>query len=282
MTVFQRFEKYKKEGKSQGYGAKYKPGVTIRDIHSKGLSHRIRGWKTSRTHHFLSNLELHYFFTLEWALSVVDIREKYLLPPKETLDLAERLRIKHPVDIKRNQPSIITTDFLLDVRIDDQTRLFARSVIPKNRLFIKREVEKLELERMYWDEKGIDWGIITEEQISADFVRNIAWVHRAYQLKDIPQLNAELIVEIEPALFEELRQSSMPFPQAAKLVDESFKLKKGTCLWLIRHFIANRIWTIDMNVRVNLSQSLKVSRNENLSQVRRLKLDNYAHYQVRH
>lgn len=60
-TVFEQYERYKKMGKSRGYGEKYKPGVTIRGVHSTGLSHRIKGWKTNRTHHFLSLLELHFF-----------------------------------------------------------------------------------------------------------------------------------------------------------------------------------------------------------------------------
>ncbi|HEV7736265.1 MAG TPA: hypothetical protein VGO47_02690, partial [Chlamydiales bacterium] len=66
-----------KEGRGIGRLANYKPWLHIQDVPSLGLSSRIKGWKTQRVHHFLSGLELLYFYILEWSRNVVDIREQY-------------------------------------------------------------------------------------------------------------------------------------------------------------------------------------------------------------
>ena len=79
------------EGRGQGTGVDYKPWLVVQDVSSRGLVHRIKGWKAERVHHLLSNLERDYFYLLEWSLSVTDIREQFpLLPLAETLEIADR------------------------------------------------------------------------------------------------------------------------------------------------------------------------------------------------
>ncbi|KAI94320.1 hypothetical protein T281_11610 [Rhodomicrobium udaipurense JA643] len=50
-----------------------------------------------------------------------------------------------------------------------------------------RTLEKLEIERRYWLEQGVDWGIVTERDIPKVAVRNIAWVHSYGTLSHINQ-----------------------------------------------------------------------------------------------
>ncbi len=68
-------EKRINEGRGQGRGGDYQPWLLIQDVPSQGLATRIKGWKTKRVHHLLSNLELSYFYILEWSPVVFDIRE---------------------------------------------------------------------------------------------------------------------------------------------------------------------------------------------------------------
>ena len=51
-----------KSGRGQGMGKDYQPWLTIQDVPSRGVSHRIYSHKTQRVHHLLSNLELYVFF----------------------------------------------------------------------------------------------------------------------------------------------------------------------------------------------------------------------------
>ncbi|MEK4293026.1 TnsA endonuclease N-terminal domain-containing protein [Paenibacillus sp. FSL R5-0914] len=280
-SIYERYDRMVKLGKGQGYGKKYKPGIQVRDIHSLGLSHQIKGWKTDRVHHLLSNLELYYFYTLEWSLSVSDIREKYLLSPRETIPISERLNIKHPVIIKNKAPAVMHTDFLINVRMDEyNTKLFARSVMPKKTLNTKRTIEKLEIERMFWTERDVDWGIITEEQLDMNVIRNISWFHRAYHLKNAPEVNSELLHDIEPVLYKELKMSTAAFPQAAGIVDQKFNLKVGTSVWIIRHFISKRVWKINMSNKIDYSAPLNITREVNINQIQRCVFQNYVNSQL--
>ncbi len=74
-----RIEKYIREGRGHGEGGDYKPWLTIQNLSSNGNETRPKGWKTKRQHEFLSNLERDYFFILEWADNIIDIREQFPL-----------------------------------------------------------------------------------------------------------------------------------------------------------------------------------------------------------
>ena len=105
--------------------------------------------KTRRVHHFLSQLELNYFYLLEWSEKVVDIREQYpLLPIEETVAIAQQCQIRHPVDPKTKNPIVMTTDFLISQMIAF-TKEQARTVKTAADLQSERTIEKLEIERQY-------------------------------------------------------------------------------------------------------------------------------------
>ena len=110
-----------KEGRGQGRGKKYKPWLLTHDVASKGRAWRIKGWKTDRPHHLLSDFEYDYCLIKDWDPSVVDIREQYpLLPLEETLALAEECNIRH---LSVRHPTkrgvvilvVMTTDFVLTI-----------------------------------------------------------------------------------------------------------------------------------------------------------------------
>lgn len=73
------FEKYLREGRGRGDGPGYMPWIRIQDFASNGVVSRVKGRKTGRIHHLMSNNELAYFYLLDWSDSVLDIREQYPL-----------------------------------------------------------------------------------------------------------------------------------------------------------------------------------------------------------
>lgn len=61
-------------------------------------------------------MERNYYYLTEYSDFVVDIREQFpLLPLEETIVIAYELGIKHPIDPKKHEPIVVTTDFLLTV-----------------------------------------------------------------------------------------------------------------------------------------------------------------------
>ncbi|MCL6597489.1 MAG: TnsA endonuclease N-terminal domain-containing protein [Alicyclobacillus macrosporangiidus] len=257
-------KKSHKDLAGKGHGRSYTPGLTVRDVPSRGLATRAKGWKTGRIHHFMSNLELSYFHVLEWATNVVDIREKYPLPIEATMDIATRIGVKHPRKPKTQTPAQIYTDFVVDVEHHGRIEVRARTVIPEKELSSRRMIERLEIERCYWDEQGIDWGIVTENEIPMDLSKNVEWVHSARDI-DGSGISIDQLLQVEPILFQRLTGSNDSLASCALEVDSQVGFQPGTCLWITRFLIANRLWVVDMNVAIETSKPLLVSRAGALS-----------------
>jgi len=79
-------------------------------VPSSGRVHRFIGWKTSREHHLLSDLEFNYLCFCDWAENVIDIREQFPLDRENTLKIAEDIGIHHPVDPKTKVPVVMTIE----------------------------------------------------------------------------------------------------------------------------------------------------------------------------
>lgn len=249
------------KGRGQGHGINYTPFLYTREVPSLGQSTRIKGWKTGRVHHFLSTLETNYFLTLEWAQNIVDIREQFPLIQTETLKIAERLSIKHPSDIKIGKPTVMTTDFLIDIVCNGDRRMMARTVKYSNDLNDQRTIEKFEIERTYWKEQGVDWGIVTEFEIPAALAHNISWLHSAIDSEDAPGITTSYIPYLEREIFTELAaKPECPLAQTCMASDAKLGLKGGTALWAVRHFIATRQWEVDMLTKIEPQRPLTVTR----------------------
>ena len=61
---YKKLEKRLKEGRGKGEKGDYKPWIYTHDFPSLGFSSRVKGLKTGRVHHLLSNLELNVFYML--------------------------------------------------------------------------------------------------------------------------------------------------------------------------------------------------------------------------
>jgi len=147
-----------KQKRGEGRLGKYIPWILVHEISSRGLSSRILGKKTKRIHHLLSTLEKRVFLLLDKDDSVLDIREQYPLPLNETIQIAFEKNIRHGSD--DGEPMTMTTDFLVDL----SNRLVAINVKPSQK-YSRRTIEKFEIEKTYWEGRGIEWIPLTEKEI---------------------------------------------------------------------------------------------------------------------
>jgi hypothetical protein len=262
-----KLEKWSKEGRGQGHGEGYKPGLTIRDVASKSLVSRVPGKKVSRVHHLLSQPETRYYLILEWSDKVIDIREQFLLPLDETLRIADRLGIKHPTDPKTREYSPVSTDFLIDVLNDEgQKETKARTVKPAKELERNRILEKFEIERVYWIERGVDWAIVTENEISNTLAENIQLALDKKDLSDFPKITAKTIELVEPVLLSNL-SATTPLMYAARRTDEQLNLESGTSLTIFYHLVANKIWLVDLEKPLISGEPITVNRSRSFLNV---------------
>lgn len=238
-------------GRGQKEGKDYMPWLTIQDVPSLGLVHRIKGSKHGRVHHLMSNLERDYFYLLDWSEDVVDIREQYpLLPLEETMKIAELCGVKHPQDPATRNMIVMTTDFLITMAKDGRRWLQARTVKPSQKLNSRRVLEKFEIERKYWEARNISWGIVTERDMPSIVVRNID-VLRLYRTIDDRGLSRVKIQAIIDYLRCNLREALSPLARITCACDAAIGVRPGSSLVVAYHMIATRQWEIDLHQPFN-------------------------------
>lgn len=233
-------QKLLRDGRGSGRGADYKPWLTVRDLSSQGRSHRVFGHKSQRTHHLLSDLELAVFLLLEWGRSTVDIREQFPLRLENTQALALDAGIDHPSI--RGVLQVMSTDFLVNTT-DISLPKFALQAKYTEALSNARTIEKLELERRYWLQKGVPWWLITEKDIPNVVTQNISWLYPA-QRDEI-----ELDVLIERAKFYQHHFQNAPRTSVidvAKQLDAAYQQPIGQSLLEIRQLLAQRYFLFDI------------------------------------
>lgn len=246
----------------QGLGADYKPWLVIQDLSSLGRSTRLNGYKISRQFEFLSDLERNYFYLVEYSDLVVDIREQYpLLPLEETILIAEELGIKHPTDPKTNEPIVMTTDFLVTSLKDGQRENVARTLKYKDDLIDERVLEKFEIERVYWDKQGVDWGIVTELEVPKTMAHNIAFVHGYADLSNIEGFEECSTLDIEDMsiyFLQVLLAQEKTVKQIAKEMENNFGMLVGCGLSIFKYLVMTKVIEIDLREKLDLNKIISI------------------------
>jgi hypothetical protein len=232
--------KWIKEGRGAGRGKDYKPWLTVRDVSSVGRSHRIFGHKSRRTHHLLSDLELAIFLLLEWNSDTEDIREQFPLRLEDTEAIAFETGIAHPA--YRGQHQIMTSDFLVNTRNVKEPK-FALQAKYSESLQDTRTIEKLELERRYWNRKSVPWKLVTEKDIPSVVFQNIKWLYPA-QRDELDANSAQERAAFYAHYFK--RHPKYSLIEIAKQMDVAYSLPIGQSLLEIRQLLANRYFVFSI------------------------------------
>lgn len=234
-------EKSLKEGRGTGHGKNYKPSLQVQEVASHGRSTRIKGQTAAgRTHEMLSDNERSVLLSLDHATGVDDIREQVPLDLKATVAIAARAGIKHPK--VKNELSDLTTDFVVDVATSEGPVSAAIAVKSAADLCKKRVIEKLEIERRYWLERGISWQIATDREMLPERKQHDLWIYGWENLDELEEPRDGYWKELKETFLNELMVSS---PRTIKSFIKEFDAKyshtEGHCLAMIRHLIAAKI-----------------------------------------
>lgn len=252
-----KIQRYISEGRGKGEGKNYKPWLTIQDVPSDGRVTRCQGWKTKRIHHLMSDHETRYFFLLEWATDVVDILEQFPLEREKTCKIAENKGIRYPQDTKTKTPLVLTTDFLIKVKQNQDVKYFARTIKPSSFLETRRVIEKFEIEREYWKQKEVNWAIVTEKDIPIPLAKNIEWMHSAYWLEDIDDYHStdcQKLIHILLMQFERVEQ--IPMIDLLTQLDAQHNLNPGSFLFIFRHCLSRRFIQCDLTNKFDLRKPI--------------------------
>jgi len=263
-------ERLKKEGRGSGMNESYRPWLKVQDVPSLGRSVRIQGWKTGgRVVHLLSNLELHFFYSLEWDSKVVDYNEQYPLDQTMTLEIAEEYKIPHPAARPRGEskrdpgsddtdeeessslkPIIMTTDFYVSMQEGDKIHHKAYAIKPERKIYgdsCGRTRRKLKLEALYWHSAGVPFKVITERKINKVLAKNVEAVHAYYDLDYFESLTKEMSDQADEWLLPKLLDRKRSLSEVAAAGDKELAFPAGACLTIAKHLIARRRWAVDFS-----------------------------------
>lgn len=247
------------EGRGQGRGADYKPWLMIHDVASRGLATRIKSPLNGRTYHLMSQLETDWLYAFHALPGLVDVREQYpLLELEETLEIAAQLGIAHPTDPTAQEPCVATTDFVLTLR--DSLREFemAIAIKPSADLASGRILEKLEIERVYWSARNINWRILTEKELPMAVVKNMRWLHPHLDLPESGEFTTDLILRIRMVMEPEVTDGTWSLVAIATECDDRLGLKPGSALCVARHLLGIGAWPVDLTIGIDPRQPLHI------------------------
>ncbi|MGJ8526007.1 Transposon Tn7 transposition protein TnsA [Halomonadaceae bacterium LMG 33818] len=234
------------DGRGEGHGQEYKPFIYTRDVSSFGRSHRLPGLKTNRLHHLLSDLELAVFFILDWSLPVVDIREQFPMRVEDTTRICDEYGL--PQARFKGTAQVLSTDFLVDLEEGITPSQVAIQAKYSADLEKSSVIERLEIERRYWESKGILWKLVTEREFSKTVFSNIQWLYPGQVDSGISN---EELTHYEALFLHELERSAdKPLRAIAQKLDVAYRLDTGVALYWLRRLLANRRFSFDIRIPV--------------------------------
>ena len=166
-----------RNGRGIGKGSNYDPWIGIRDVPSSGRSSLIYGLTVLREFETLSDLETYTFYPLDWKKNVIDIREQFPVLPRDlAIGIAERYGITYPNAPGTREPAVLSTDFLATVITKKCETYMPIECKYKSDLLKKRELDKLEIKRLFWAALGYKQVIVTEDEVDPVAAENLAFI----------------------------------------------------------------------------------------------------------
>jgi len=253
-----KIQRFIRQKRGLGSGREYKPWLTVRDVPSMGRVHRPYSQKTGREHHLLSDNEYYAFINIHWDDQAIDIREQYpLIDRRETLEIASLCGIRHPVDPISRALWVITTDLLVTMADDFGVRQVAYSIKEAKALSNMRSLEKLEIERRYWERRGVPWYLLTNEQVKNQTSLNLAWIYNSDVTIDDSRYK-EKDATIQKHL-EELQKTRpySPITATCGLIDKGLGIIPGESLASLRRLLGLKKVLVDLTSRNILDLQLR-------------------------
>lgn len=166
------------EGRGTGTQGDYRPWIKISELNSCGTCSSYRDPIHGRNVQLLSQGEFRAYLKIRFYDTVQDIREQYPLADlARSIEIANRLGYKHPMD--GADPAIMTTDLLV-TRTDGS--LVACSCKPCMEDLTERDIEKLLIEKTYWNDVNVKWVLIETDRISHTLAKNIMDAFEYYDI----------------------------------------------------------------------------------------------------
>ncbi|MCA9182916.1 MAG: Tn7 transposase TnsA N-terminal domain-containing protein [Planctomycetales bacterium] len=248
-------QKWMREGRGAGAFETYRPWLETYDVPSSGRRHRLPSLKPpGRLVHLLSDLELANFLVNEFRTTVVDLREQFPLDRVASHEIALRAGIRHPVT-SLGTPHVMTTDLLVLTRSNGVSAFEAIAVKPSSMLENARVIEKLEIERRYWNERDVSWRIFTEEHFHPTAVHHLASIRQFWDAAYFRECLGDIFDELVEELMDLVEQRADELVQeTAERLGDCFSIRPQLIADIVKHLLARQLIATDITDRMSVSQ----------------------------
>lgn len=197
MKNMRKTDKYRlRENRSSHSFEKYVPFIKVHEFSNKARAHRMRGRIIDRIYHLMSDLEFSFFIFIQQFDNVIDIKEQIpLLPLLSTVMIAKDLGIPHP-PISKCDNQIMTSDFLVTYNDEGRIKECVYCLKYSTDLNNKRTMDKLEIERVFWQQQCVEWNLITENSFDLRYYKNLMCIYSSSFWLDNP-VNLSFFIENE-------------------------------------------------------------------------------------
>ncbi len=251
----QDFARALANGFGRGSGRFYKPWIGIRDVPSKGRSSLIAGITVEREYQTFSDLETHTVYGIEHKRNVIDIREQFpALPLDIVMGIAKRYGIRYPTQPGTQEPAILTTDVLATARTPSGITYVPHECKYRSDLRKKRELDKLEIKRLFWASLGFEQLLVTEENVDVIAAENLAYISAP--------LRGELATRPVVTDFDRIVESFPPRTYMVAAIVEQIAELENVDLEVAREMLFGLIWnhclSIDLGVSIQETNLIEV------------------------
>jgi len=214
----------------------------------------VLGLKTGRVHHYLSDIEYFHHILSEYEPAIDDIREQYaLLPWEETQEIADELKIAHPIYPGTKTPIVMTSDIVLTIRGSESYQEAVISVKRSEALEldhpqVHRTYEKLLIEKAYWQRRGIPWCVSTEKNIPILRAKNLDLLRTSMAARELDCLQKYMHIFI--CSFNRYWVDSLKLLEILEAVSKDLKLDVYQCHMLLARAIWMRLLPVDLDSEI--------------------------------
>lgn len=155
----------------------------------------------------------------------------------------------------------MTTDFLVTTLKDGQHEHVARILKYKKDLMDERVLEKFEIERVYWERQGVEWGIVTELEVPKIMAHNIAFVHSyadLSMLEGFEECSAYDIEDMSIYFIQALLAQKKTIKEIAKEMEKDFGMVVGCGLSTFKYLVMTKVIEINLKEKLDVTKILSI------------------------
>jgi hypothetical protein len=247
----------------------YRPYITVRKVNKVGRRHWIRCLRQNRDVHLLSDGERRAYTILLNMVGTVSVMEQYALDIDETMDIAIEKNVIHPRNHKNNEATVMTTDFIV-TKVSpnkDQMVTIAYTFKYSDKIFEEgsfdrkpksfRTWQKFEIEREYWNRRGVEYRVITELDATKEHFWNVEFCAPAARLV----FDNDLVFSFVQT-FQRCWQSD-PIASLKVLIHNTAELmgqKYDLVLQLFKYTVINELLPIKHNQCIRFFRSIELNK----------------------